>query len=248
MFYDKDIPEDKAALWFLGQAGYFIRSCGKSVMIDPYLSDSVGRGNALFRRVFPVPVQPEDIEADLYIITHHHLDHLDPETIAAYGNTKDTIFVAPRNAAKKLMSLGISKENIVIVDHGQTEKIKGVTITAVFALGTSPEVVDTTGYLIQFENGKSVYHTSDTSWCELLKQCAPCADILLTCINGKYGNLNVEHSVELTKIVNPLFAIPNHYDVMALNSENPQIFRYLCKEAGLGEKCIILNVLEPFIW
>lgn len=248
MFYDVDIAQDKATLWFLGQAGYFIKSCGKSILIDPYLSDSVGKANALFSRAFSVPVDPEKLAADLFIVTHDHLDHLDPETIARYGAGKDTSFVAPRNAAKKLECLGIAKENIFIVDHGDTVKIKDITITGVFALGTSPEVIDTTGYLIKFENGKSVYHTSDTSWCKLLAQAAPYADVLLTCINGKFGNLNIEEAVELTKIVNPKFAIPNHYDVMELNSENPEVFLYLCEENGIGEKCVILDVLVPFEW
>lgn len=247
MFYDIEIPEDQAALWFLGQAGYYIKAGGKSILIDPYLSDSAGK-DPLFGRTYPVPADPQKIIADLYIVTHDHLDHLDPETIAAYGTAKNTRFVAPRIAAGRLESLGITKEYITIVDHGDTVKVNDVTIYGVFALGTSPDVVDTTGYRIQFENGKSVYHTSDTSWCELLKQSAPHADVLLTCINGKYGNLNAAQSVELTGIVGPLFAIPNHYDVMALNSENPEVFRYLCAEAGFPEKCVILNVLEPFVW
>jgi L-ascorbate 6-phosphate lactonase len=45
-----------------------------------------------------------------------------------------------------------------------------------------------------------------------------------------------------------MFTLPNHYDIMALNGENPEVFRYLCSEAGFPEKCVIPGVLEPFIW
>ena len=37
------IQKNQAALWFLGQAGYIIRSCGTTLAIDPYLSDSVAK-------------------------------------------------------------------------------------------------------------------------------------------------------------------------------------------------------------
>ena len=248
MFYDTELGADQAALWFLGQAGYYIKSTGKSVLIDPYLSDSAGEENPLFKRTYPVPVDAGIIKADIFIVTHDHLDHLDPETIGAYRYKASTVFVAPRHASRKLIELGIRKDQIITVDHGDRVNISGITVTGVFALGTSPDVVDTTGYLLGFPNGKTVYHTSDTAFCRLLLEDCPHADVLLTCINGKCGNLNIDEAVSLSKTVNPSYVIPNHYDVMALNSENPEAFRYFCREAGLEKKCRILKVLEPFIW
>lgn len=248
MFWDIVLEKDKAAIWFLGQSGFYIKSCSHSLLIDPYLSDSVGEVAPPFARAYPVPVNPKEIRADIYIVTHDHLDHLDPKTIAAYLYKDQTNFVAPRHAAKKLEELGISKDRISVVDHGDSVTIHGVTITGVFALGTSPDVIDTTGYLIQFENGRSIYHTSDTTYCHLLMESCPHADILLTCINGKDGNLNAEQAVKLTKVVNPKYVIPHHYDVMALNSENPETFRYYHSEAQLESQCVILNVLEKFEW
>ena len=248
MFYDMNIAEDQAALWFLGQAGYYIKSCGTSVLIDPYLSDSVGKSTTLFSRLYPSPVRADEMKADIFIVTHDHLDHLDPETVGPYPHKSSTCFVAPRHAAKKLGTLGIPAENIVVVDHGDSAEIGGVTVTGVFALGTGPDAVDTTGYLLRFPNGKTVYHSSDTAYCRLLLSACPRANVLLVCINGKYGNLNIAEAIELTKAVDPEYAIPNHYDVMALNSENPEAFRYFCAEASIGDKCMILNVMEPFIW
>lgn len=248
MFYDVEIAKDQTALWFLGQAGYYIKSCGKSILIDPYLSDSAGKSNPLFKRLYPSPVQAGEMKADIFIITHDHLDHLDPETIGPYPHKDSTRFVAPRHASKKLESLGIAKESIVTVDHGDTANIDGVAVTGVFALGTSPDVLDTTGYLIRFPNGKTLYHSADTAYCQLLLDACPHADVLLVCINGKYGNLAITEAVALTKAVNPLFVIPNHYDIMALNSENPEAFRYFCSDAGIGDKCRILGVPERFTW
>jgi L-ascorbate 6-phosphate lactonase len=183
--WDIEIPNGKAALWFLGQAGYYMRSGGRSVIIDPYLSDCVGKVNPPFARVYPPPVNPAEIKADIFIATHDHLDHLDPETVGGYSFKETTAFVAPRFAANKLADLGVPRKNINVVDCGDTLEIKGICIKGVFALPTGADVLDTAGYLLTFENGKSIYHTSDTAYCDLLIESCPRADVLLPCINGK---------------------------------------------------------------
>ena len=181
---------EKSALWFLGQSGFYLKSGGVSVVIDPYLSDCVGENSPLFTRIYPAPVSPYDLKADIYI----------------------------------------------------------VNIQGVFALGTDEGVLDTTGYRIRFENGKSVYHTSDTSFCDLLLRACPHADVLLPCINGKFGNLTAEQAVLLTQAVNPQYVVPHHYDVMELNGENPNVYRYFCAQSEMEEKCRILKPLEMLEW
>ena len=240
------IPKENAALWFLGQAGYYMKSGETTILIDPYLSDSVGKDAPEFTRTYPVPIQPSAIKADIFIVTHDHLDHLDPETITPYPHKETTTFVAPRHAAKHLVKLGVPTKNITIIDQGDSKTIKDVKIEGIFALTTAINTLDTTGYKITFANGKTVCHTSDTSYCDFLLKAYPETDVLLTCINGKFGNLNVAEAVKLTQAVNPKYVIPNHYDVMALNSENPESFRYFVKDSNA--KCVILSVLEKFVW
>ena len=240
------VSPDKAALWFLGQAGYYLKSDNTGIVIDPYLTDSVGKSAPEFSRAYPTPVEPSAIKADIFIVTHDHQDHLDTETIAAYRHKDSTMFIAPRNAAKTLLKLGIPQKNIQVVDQADTAEYVNIKIEGIYALATDPGVLDTTGYKITFANGKSVYHTSDTAYCELLLNACPKADVLLTCINGKFGNLNVPQAVSLTKAMQPAYAIPNHYDAMALNSENPETFRYFCQVPGT--EVVILKPMEAFIW
>ena len=247
-FFDLPVGKEKAALWFLGQSGFYFKCAKATVVIDPYLSDSVGEATPPFSRAYPVPVAPQEIQADIFIVTHDHLDHLDPQTIRAYAYKEQTQFVSPRHSAEKLVSLGVPQKNVTVVDHGDQTVINGVKIQGIFALGTGADVVDTTGYKLTFENGKSVYHTSDTAFCQLLLDAAPSADVLLPVINGKFGNLGAEQAAALTKRVNPKFVIPHHYDVMALNSENPQAFRYFCEETGFRDRGVILKPLEKVEW
>lgn len=243
-----ELKPDQAVLWFLGQAGYVLRSEDKTIVIDPYLSDSVGKINPSFSRAVPVPLDPSQLKADIFIVTHDHTDHLDPETIEAYKYKDETLFIAPRLACKKLISLGVSEKKIYKIDSGEASSVAGTTITGVYAVPTGPDVPDTTGYLIEFENGRSVYHTSDTAFSDLLLKCVPHAEVLLVCINGKWSNLNAEQAAKVTAVAKPRFAVPNHYDVMALNSENPETFEYFAKQEYKNVDVHILNILEPFVW
>ncbi|MGO9199185.1 MAG: hypothetical protein ACLQM8_01440 [Limisphaerales bacterium] len=59
---------DQAALWFLGQAGYVIRSAGVTVAIDPYLTNSAAANAPEFTRLFPPPILPEDLRVDRCVI------------------------------------------------------------------------------------------------------------------------------------------------------------------------------------
>ena len=240
---------NQAAIWFLGQAGYVIRSAGVTVAIDPYLSNSAAATAPEFGRLLPVPIEPENLRVDLWIITHDHLDHLDPETIRRYPQQSQTQFVAPRLAARKLQELGVPRGQIQRLDSGEDWVWRDLAVRGVFALPTGADVLDTTGYRLTFANGRSVYHTSDTAFTPLLSQAAPKqVDVLLVPINGKWGNLNVEQAVELTATVSPRYVLPNHYDLMALNAENPQTFRWFCQQRHLATQCVIPTVMQPFVW
>jgi L-ascorbate 6-phosphate lactonase len=68
-----------AALWWLGQAGYVVRAGDATVAIDPYLTNSAAANAPEFTLLFPPPIAPEELRADIRVITPDHLDRLDPE-------------------------------------------------------------------------------------------------------------------------------------------------------------------------
>ena len=238
----------QAATWFLGQSGFIIKSCGKVIVIDPYLSNSVAKVSPGLTRLYPPPIEPTALKADIFILSHDHLDHLDPETIQAYQYTDTTTFVGPRFACKKLNKLGIPTNNILKIDSGEKKKIQDVEITGIYAIANEPAVIDTAGYHLSFANGRSVYHSSDTGFSDLLLKCAPNAEVALVCINGQWGNMNIEQAAELANHVKPQYAIPHHYDMMELNSKNPGIFKYQMNYVNSTIDVKILNILEPFVW
>ncbi len=80
-------------------------------------------------------------------------------------------------------------------------------------------------------------------------KCAPKAEVLLVCINGKDGNMGAQSAARLAKAVAPrVAAMPNHYDLMALNAENPQVFAYFAGQECPEVPVKILQPLEPLVW
>ncbi len=243
-----ELKENQAALWFLGQSGFVIKSAGVTVAIDPYLSNSVAKVSPSLTRNYPPPIKTSALKIDIYIATHNHLDHLDPETIADYKYKDTTTFVGPRFACAKFAALGIASQNIVKIDSGETKQVKGVGISGIYAVANDPTVIDTAGYKIVFSNSRSVYHSSDTDFSQLLLQSVPSAEVGLFCINGKWGNLNIEQAAELANKVNPRFALPHHYDLMKLNSENPETFKYQMNYINSRIEVKIPKLMQPFVW
>ncbi|MFO1497758.1 MAG: MBL fold metallo-hydrolase [Verrucomicrobiota bacterium] len=240
---------NEAAFWWLGQAGYIVRSADCTIAIDPYLSDSAAAGSPEFRRLYPPPIEPEELRVDIYVITHDHLDHLDPETIRRYPAKDRTWFVAPRLAARRLPELGISPAQIVRLDAGEEHTLGTVQLQGVFALATGAEVLDTTGYLVRFGNGRTFYHTSDTVVHPLVLAAAPRRpDVMVVPINGKWGNPGPELAAAFAAEVDPRIVVPNHYDLMALNAENPETFGWFCRQRSLGARCRIVRRMEPLVW
>ena len=78
---------------WLGQAGILIRSKDKTVLIDPYFSDCVGKIDPNKTRRMPVEDWVFGMHPDVLIFTHDHIDHYDPETAPRYLEMTEPITV-----------------------------------------------------------------------------------------------------------------------------------------------------------
>lgn len=242
------LPRGKAAFWFLGQSGFIFRGGRTTLAIDPYLSDSVGRLDARFSRRYPPPILPQELRVDILVITHDHLDHLDPKTLRAYRHKRTTTFVGPRLVCRRLVAMGVPRASILRVDSGEEVRLGDVLLRGTYAVPTDPAVMDTTGYLFTFPGGRTAWHTSDTAFSELLCKAAPRCEILLPVINGKWGNLGAEQAAEVVRRVQPRFAIPHHHDLMELNAEDPRTFAVFVGKRRKGPRVHVPALLDPFVW
>ena len=105
--------------------------------------------------------------------------------------------------------------------------------------------------IIQYEAQQNVpFPLAEVVWDYQILGSSPSGEleVLLVAINGKWGNLDVDQAIALTEAVQPRFVMPNHYDVMALNSENPQTFRTFLEMRESKAQCVIPELMQPFIW
>src|SRR5579864_4680372 len=111
-----EVPERAVAIQFHCQVRMAIKAAGKVIYVDPWYSDFFVEALAITpsatRRKRPPPLGPEDVtNADYILITHDHLDHLDPGTVpAAAERSPRAHFVVPQIAAGHLTALGVPPE------------------------------------------------------------------------------------------------------------------------------------------
>ncbi len=120
----KNLQADKPMIVWFGHSSYFIKSKGKTILVDPVLS-----GNAspvsLFGKSFPgtdVYKVDDFPPIDLVIITHDHYDHLDYKTISGLI-PKTSKFCTPLGVGAHLEHWGVSPSSIVELDWWEGTKL-----------------------------------------------------------------------------------------------------------------------------
>ena len=249
------VPADAFAVWFLGQNGFLLRdSTGPLVAVDAYLSNSCAAtfAHLPFRldRQLPVFIEPEDLDVDIFLCTHSHQDHADPETIARLRLTRDTLFVGPWDVQPIFTRCGVRDSHRRLLHPGETIDLGGGTrLTATFALPTDATDLNHTGALVEFANGLRFFNTGDTAWAERLPALLPTdVDVCAICINGGFHNLAPAQAAFVISALRPRVAVPCHYDLMVNNVGSPAMFHAALLLAGAKSAFHQLRYYEPWIY
>jgi L-ascorbate metabolism protein UlaG (beta-lactamase superfamily) len=168
-------------LTWLGQAGFLLQSdleqTGQgrrrvSVLVDPYLSDSLAAKYAgtVFPhvRLAPPPITVDELPTiDLVLCTHRHTDHMDPETLRAVARRQpDCDFVVPAALHEHALGLGLPARRLLAADAGRPlEPVAGVRITPVLAAHEQLDLDDqgrsrNLGYVLTL-GALQIYHSGD---------------------------------------------------------------------------------------
>ena len=237
-------------LWWLGQAGFLIKSpAGTVIALDPYLTDSCRALGAQagfdFARRFPPPMLPADlVGVDLYAMTHSHQDHFDPETMAAYRAAGGRgPYLAPAETIEKLHAAGIAPLETVMVWPNKSHTVGDVTLRATFAIPFAGDDLTHVGYLVSVRGGPTVYFTGDTGYHELLAIAVGPhqPDVLVTVINGAFRNLGPAEAAKLAEELKVKTVIPCHHDLFADNCQPAQMLHTNLKIRGMGDRYQLLE-------
>jgi L-ascorbate metabolism protein UlaG (beta-lactamase superfamily) len=98
------------AVWWVGNAGWLIKSDGLLIGLDLDLSEP--------QKVQPPVIKPDELasELDVAFVSHHHGDHCNVATIRALATGKRTTFVLPQTCVKRVASANIPQDRLVIAE------------------------------------------------------------------------------------------------------------------------------------
>jgi L-ascorbate 6-phosphate lactonase len=199
------------ALFYLGQAGFCIKtSDNRLIVIDAYLSDACERMFG-FKRMIPPVLLVEEIDTDLYLSTHSHADHLDPDALPLVAKNERTFFIGSPDCEEIYKLNNIPKGRYKILKEGEEWKTKGIRIKAVFA-DHGDLAPDAVGLMIEIE-GIKIYHTGDTCFSpdKIRTSLNTDVDIMIAPINGQYGNMNAAEACALSAVITPKIVIASHF-------------------------------------
>jgi L-ascorbate metabolism protein UlaG (beta-lactamase superfamily) len=240
-------------LTYIGHSTTLLRLDGTSILTDPMLRGRLGP----LRRQGAKP-DPRVIEvADVVLISHLHLDHLDLPSLRRVPD--GTPVVVPRGAARWAAKGG--SEEIHELGVGETITVGEVELTGVRAVhdgyrnfhwGTPIEAL---GYLVS-RGGRTVYFAGDTDLFPGMSELGP-VDVALLPVWGwglsvGEGHLDPERATRALELIQPRMAVPIHWGTFypaGLRrlrpeplTEPPQKFRRLARRSAPD---VEVRVLAP---
>jgi L-ascorbate 6-phosphate lactonase len=211
------------ALWWVGNAGWLIKSDGVLIGIDLDLSTSM--------KITPPVITADELarEIDVALVTHHHGDHCNTATIRAIaGQTRGTL-VLPRPCLNAVAKLAIPKDRIIVPDPGQPFDIKGVRVEPIHAIHGNQEFTVLTreadfidkirfncGYVLSI-GGKRFLHPGDSV---LIEQHLGLKNIDVLFVSPTVHNMHVDRSMILINKLQPAYIFPQHFGTYQQTDEN----------------------------
>jgi len=198
---------------WLTQAGLLFESERITVLVDPYLSDTLGERCEAKKRRMPVNEEYFDVKPDVILITHEHADHLDPATLCHYlsAEREPVTVLAPEAAYRELVKMG-GGHNYVLLSPHSVWSAKGVTFYSVKA-----EHSDRTACGFIIDDGEKTYYVSgDTLYNfdvidDVLDLVESGVDYAFLPINGVGNNMNAKDAADFAYEIGAKFAVPLHY-------------------------------------
>jgi L-ascorbate metabolism protein UlaG (beta-lactamase superfamily) len=237
--------------WY-GQAAFRIETpSGGVILIDPWLK---------------VPTNPdkqsiEKLErVDYILITHGHWDHVGDAV--EIGKKTGAILVAPYGLQFNLKSvLGYPEAQATLATGGNVggtialpkAGAKVSFVNAVHGSELVPPMVkpaapglpsaigsgNAVGYVLQIDNGPTIYHTGDTDVFTDMKMIADFfrVDVMLAGIGGHFA-MDPSRAALAVEWANPQQVIPMHYGTYPILAGTPAQFRDALAKRGLGDRMV----------
>jgi L-ascorbate metabolism protein UlaG (beta-lactamase superfamily) len=197
---------------FAGHSTLLIELDGVKVLTDPLLRSSLLH---LQRQAPPVDI-PNFGGADVLLISHSHMDHLDKRSLRLVNREIEAI--VPADCEQIIRSLGF--RHVTGVRVGDEVTVKSVKFRAVHAdhggkrVPWHRESAITLGFVI--EGSQSAYFAGDTDLFDEMAELHEQLDVAFVPVWGwgpklGEGHLDPARAAEAVALINPRFAVPIHW-------------------------------------
>jgi L-ascorbate metabolism protein UlaG (beta-lactamase superfamily) len=222
---------------WLSQAGLLFENDKIKILVDPYLSDSIGEVEPKKKRRMPIDESLFDLKPDVILITHDHRDHLDLATLDHYLKGDGSVTVMSGECAfKKLLAYGGDHNYVLLAPHSVWSQ-QGVTFYSVHAEHSDRTAV---GFII--DDGEETFYVSgDTLYNydvidDVLDLVEDGVDYAFLPINGRGNNMNAKDAADFAYEIDAKHAIPTHYGL--IDEIDPRDFDF--------DDRVILTPYEPY--
>lgn len=198
---------------WLMQNGLLFENSRLKIMVDPYLTDSLGELKSEKKRRTPADETYFKVSPDVILITHCHIDHMDIESLVkiAANAEKPILFLCAESAYEQVLS-ACGGHNVVLLAPHSVWSDSGVTFYSVRAEHSDRRAV---GFII--DDGKQTFYVSgDTLYNyevidDVLDLAPDGVDYAFLPVNGLGNNMNGRDASDFAYEIGAKCAIPVHF-------------------------------------
>ena len=255
----------QVALWWLGQSGLLVKSRQTTILIDPYLSESLTAKYAgtpkPHIRMTRCPVDPSRLTMiDLVCCSHKHSDHMDPVTLTAVLQASPQAgLVLPAALIGHAGQIGVDSDRLQGLNHGEVYEIseKNLSVRAISAAHEGLDRNESGQFLylsfVLEMDGVKIFHSGDTiPWSGQREAVGAGMDVAFLPINGRDssrgvpGNMTADEAVDFASNLLARHVIPHHYDMFTFNTVDVNRFEQAAERLPAGVRPVILRCGERF--
>ncbi|MGB9698556.1 MAG: metal-dependent hydrolase [Thermodesulfobacteriota bacterium] len=229
----------KTIIKWISHAAFKITSSGgKIIYLDPWLENPLSKCTL-----------HEVQQATLVLVTHDHFDHVGQagEIVKKTGG----LLVANVETARRLQSEAqIPAEKVCYFGYGMNIggnlTYEGISINMTQAFHSTASGAPC-GYIIQLEDGTTIYHAGDTGIFETMKLLGEIYQIDLALLPiGSVFTMDPRQAAWAAKLISPRKVIPMHYKTFPILVQDAKDFVDLAKKEAPGVEVIVLNPGEEY--
>ena len=211
------VGRDEIALWYIGGAGYILRTAGCTLLIDPFLGPS---GPPDWLREVPPAFAPESVgelgSLDAVLISHEHGDHADETALAAIARHTDAPVIGSRESIAVAENIGVPAARLSVVGTDATFEIGDVRAATTAAF--DPLATGCLGYVLE-AGGVSLLHCGDSLYFEGFAEFGQRWHIDVLCVSvgfnppGKTLYMDESDAARAARDCGARILIPQHFDL-----------------------------------